>query len=94
VAEEALAIGVYCALTAPGFRSGVLLAVNHGGDSDSTGAICGNLLGASLGAGAIDADLLDGLEGRDVITQVADDLYDTFADGQEPSGQRYPAEYA
>jgi ADP-ribosylglycohydrolase len=91
VAEEALAIAVYCALTAPGFRSGVLLAVNHGGDSDSTGAICGNLLGASLGAGAIDADLLDGLEGREVITQVADDLYDTFADGQEPSGQRYPS---
>jgi hypothetical protein len=27
VAEEALAIAVYCALTAPGFRSGVLLAV-------------------------------------------------------------------
>ena len=90
VAEEALAIAVYCALTAPGFRSGVLLAVNHGGDSDSTGAICGNLLGASLGAGAIDADLLGGLEGREVITQVADDLYDTFADGQEPSSQRYP----
>jgi ADP-ribosylglycohydrolase len=65
--------------------------VNHGGDSDSTGAICGNLLGASLGTGAIDADLLAGLEGRQVITQVADDLYDVFAEGREPSGQRYPS---
>lgn len=91
VAEEALAIAVYCALTAPGFRAGVLLAVNHGGDSDSTGAICGNLLGASLGAGAIEADLLDDLEGREVITQVADDLYDVFAEGREPPGQRYPS---
>jgi len=90
VAEEALAVAVYCALTATSFRSGVLLAVNHGGDSDSTGAICGNLLWASLGAGAIDADLLDGLEGRDVITQVADDLYDVFAEGRKPSPQRYP----
>jgi ADP-ribosylglycohydrolase len=90
VGEEALAVAVYCALTATDFRSGVLLAVNHGGDSDSTGAICGNLLGASLGAGAIDADLLEGLEGRDVITQVADDLYDVFAEGGEPSPQRYP----
>jgi len=90
VAEEALAVAVYCALTATSFRSGVLLAVNHGGDSDSTGAICGNLLGASLGIGAIDADLLDGLEGRDVITQVADDLYDVFAEGRKPSPQRYP----
>ena len=90
MAEEALAIAVYCALTAPGFRSGVLLAVNHGGDSDSTGAICGNLLGASLGADAIDADLLDGLEGREVITQLADDLYDVFAEGRE-SSHRYPS---
>jgi ADP-ribosylglycohydrolase len=90
VAEEALAVAVYCALTAAGFRSGVLLAVNHGGDSDSTGAICGNLLGASLGATGIDADLLGGLEGRDVITQVADDMCDVFADGREPPSQRYP----
>ncbi len=90
VAEEALAVAVYCALTATDFRSGVLLAVNHGGDSDSTGAICGNLLGARLGAGAIDAVLLDGLEGREVITQVADDLYDVFACGREPASQRYP----
>jgi ADP-ribosylglycohydrolase len=91
-AEEALAIATHCALTATSFRSGVLHAVNHSGDSDSTGAICGNLLGAALGVGAIDSDLLAGLEGRDVITQVADDLYDVFADGQAPSTQRYPAE--
>jgi ADP-ribosylglycohydrolase len=52
----------------------VLHAVNHGGDSDSTGAICGNLLGASAGAEAIDHDLLAQLEGRDTVTQVTDDL--------------------
>jgi ADP-ribosylglycohydrolase len=74
VAEEALAIAVYCALVAPAFRAGVLLAVNHGGDSDSTAAMTGNLLGAALGAPAIDGDLLDGLEGRDVVEQVAADL--------------------
>jgi len=56
----------------------VLLAVNHDGDSDSTGAICGNLLGAALGAGAIDDDFLGDLEGRDVIQQTADDLYDAL----------------
>jgi ADP-ribosylglycohydrolase len=90
--EEALAIATHCALTATSFRSGVLHAVNHGGDSDSTSAICGNLLGAALGAGAIDSDLIEGLEGRDVITQVADDLYDVFAAGQPPSAERYPRE--
>jgi ADP-ribosyl-[dinitrogen reductase] hydrolase len=45
VAEEALAISLYCALVAEGdFTRGVLLAVNYGGDSDSTGAITGNVL--------------------------------------------------
>jgi ADP-ribosylglycohydrolase len=91
IAEEALAIATHCALTAGTFRSGVLHAVNHGGDSDSTGAICGNLLGASAGAEAIDHDLLAQLEGRDVVMQVADDLYDVFAGGQAPAAQRYPA---
>lgn len=91
VAEEALAIATHCALTADSFRSGVLHAVNHGGDSDSTGAICGNLLGTSLGADAIDSGLLAELEGRDVITQIADDLHDVFAQGQPPPVQRYPA---
>jgi ADP-ribosylglycohydrolase len=90
--EEALSIATHCALTATSFRSGVLHAVNHDGDSDSTGAICGNLLGAALGAGAIDGDLLAQLEGRDVITQVADDLHDVFAAGQPPDSQRYPAD--
>ncbi|MFN8027118.1 MAG: ADP-ribosylglycohydrolase family protein [Acidimicrobiia bacterium] len=47
VAEEALAIGVYCALVATDLRAGLLLAVNHSGDSDSTGSIAGNLLGAA-----------------------------------------------
>lgn len=90
VADEALAMAVYCALPATGFRPAILLAANHGGDSDSTAAICGNLLGAVLGADAIDADLLDDLEGRDVIERVADDLYGLFVTGQAPAEERYP----
>ena len=75
VAEEALAISLYCALACPDdFESAVLLAVNHGGDSDSTGAITGNLMGALLGEGAIPAAWLAGLELRSVIEQVADEL--------------------
>ncbi len=50
VGEEALAISIYCSLVAKGnFKKGVLLAVNHSVDSDSTGAITGNILGAYLG---------------------------------------------
>ena len=54
VGEEALAIAVYCALRfQDDFRSGVLASVNHGGDSDSTGCICGAVLGTMLGVETI-----------------------------------------
>ena len=76
VGEEALAIGLCCALVAPDVRTGLLLAVNHGGDSDSTGSIAGNLLGAMHGLDALPRDLLDGLEGRDVIERLARELAD------------------
>jgi ADP-ribosylglycohydrolase len=57
-------------------RTGLLLAVNHGGDSDSTGSIAGNLLGAMHGLDALPRDLLDELEGRDVIERLARELAD------------------
>jgi len=76
VAEEALAISIYCALVARSLRDGIILAVNHDGDSDSTGAITGNLLGAMHGAGAIPGEWLEPLELRNVIMDIADDLYD------------------
>lgn len=75
VAEEALAIGLCCALAASGdFRKSVLLAVNHSGDSDSTGSITGNLLGAQYGASVIPEQWLSDLEMKDVIEEVATDL--------------------
>lgn len=76
VAEEALAISVYCALVAEDFEHGVALAVNHGGDSDSTGAITGNLLGAMLGVGGIPDRWLAGVELCETIEALADDLHD------------------
>jgi len=90
VAEEALAIGVYCALVAPDLRAGLLLAVNHSGDSDSTGSITGNLLGARQGVGALPIDWLDGLELADVIEQVGEDLASAFADDRPVDPARYP----
>lgn len=74
VAEEALAIAVYCALVARDFRHGVLLAVNHDGDSDSTAAICGNLLGAAQGEEAIPPEWRTGVELAAEIREIADDL--------------------
>jgi ADP-ribosyl-[dinitrogen reductase] hydrolase len=74
VAEEALAIALYAALVGETFRSGVELAVNHGGDSDSTGAIAGNLLGLMHGACSIPNGWARDVELRDVIVRVAIDL--------------------
>ncbi len=77
VAEEALAVAALCARRYPTDpRRALRMAVTHTGDSDSTGAICGNLLGASLGLEALPSDWRDAAELRDVIMQVADDLYD------------------
>jgi ADP-ribosylglycohydrolase len=74
VGEEALAIALYCALRAASLEEGVMLAVNLTGDSDSTGAIAGNLLGAMHGVDAIPERWLAPLELRSIIEEVADDL--------------------
>lgn len=82
--EEALAISLYCALAAEGdFEKGICLAVNHSGDSDSTGAITGNILGAMLGRTAIPPQWLEELELKKVIQEVANDLLMLFKDEDE-----------
>ncbi|MBR2310217.1 MAG: ADP-ribosylglycohydrolase family protein [Oscillospiraceae bacterium] len=76
VGDEALAIAIYCALKySSDFDKALIAAVNHNGDSDSTGAITGNILGAYLGLSAIPEKYTKNLELLDVITEIADDLY-------------------
>src|SRR5262245_60747872 len=90
VGEEALAISLYCALASQDdFARGVLLAVNHSGDSDSTGAITGNLLGLMLGARAIPEKWPAELELRAEIETVAGDLFKQFEDTDDWLS-RYP----
>jgi ADP-ribosyl-[dinitrogen reductase] hydrolase len=91
MASEALAIGTYAALATADFQSGIVLAVNHDGDSDSTGSICGNLLGAAFGLSAIPEHYLTQLEGRDVVQRVADDLFESYFLDDLPALERYPA---
>ncbi|WP_144174996.1 ADP-ribosylglycohydrolase family protein [Pseudomonas sp. Kh13] len=74
VADQVLAIGLWCALTARSLEEGVVTAVNHSGDSSSTGLVVGHLLGAQYGAVAVPALWLERLELRQVITQVAEDI--------------------
>lgn len=76
VAEETVAIAVYCSLAHfNNFEKAMVAAVNHGGDSDSTGAVTGNLLGAAIGYEALPAFYKEDLELHDVILHIADDLY-------------------
>ena len=76
VAEETLAIAVFCALRyEQDFEQALIVSVNHNGDSDSTGAVLGNILGTHLGFEKIPQRFKDGLELYDTIIEIADDLY-------------------
>lgn len=76
VGDEALAIAVYCALKYQDDLAACLsAAVTHDGDSDSTGAIAGNILGAWLGAEGIPKEWLEQLEMREVVGGMACKLF-------------------
>ena len=76
VGDEALAIALYCAIRHfDDFEQAMIAAVNHGGDSDSTGAVTGNILGAAVGYEVIPQFFKHDLELHDVILHMADDLY-------------------
>lgn len=75
VADEAVAIAIYCSLKhADSFEDAIVAAVNHDGDSDSTGAITGNIMGAKLGYEKIPKYYRDNIELKNVILELADDL--------------------
>lgn len=75
VAEETLAIAVFCVMRYPNdFEKAVVASVNHSGDSDSTGAVTGNIMGAICGYEAIPSYYKEKLELRWLIEEMADDL--------------------
>lgn len=76
VADEALAIALYCAVRHfNSFEDAMIAAVNHRGDSDSTGSVCGSILGAAIGYDEIPQFFKDDLEMHDLILHIADDVY-------------------
>ena len=52
------------------------MSVNHDGDSDSTGAVTGNILGTLIGYESIPDKYKKNLELHDLILDVAEKLYD------------------
>lgn len=70
--DEALAIALYSALKyQDNVKDALLCAVNHNGDSDTTGSITGHIIGAHLGYVNIPKDWEEKLELREVILDVA-----------------------
>ncbi|AHI01801.1 hypothetical protein GCM10010174_87250 [Kutzneria viridogrisea] len=92
IGEEALAIAVYAMLVTDTLADALLVSVNHSGDSDSTGAICGNLAGALYGVRSIPADWLDRLELRQVITTLGEDALTEFS-AHPPTEDRWVQRY-
>jgi len=84
-AEETWAIALFCALRhidSP--KDTIIAAVNHDGDSDSTGAVAGNIIGAIHGYKTLKAQNLFCPEGKtleetlelsNLIITLADDIY-------------------
>lgn len=79
-AEDALAIAIYACLKYKSFEDIIICAANHDGDSDSTAAIAGNIIGAYLGVEAIPEYYIEHVELRDTILEVADDLCTALTD--------------
>lgn len=83
VAEETLAIALYCSLKhADSFDKALIASVNHDGDSDSTGSVTGNIMGAFLGIDAIPHKYIDSLELKEIILEIADDLFNDCQIGE------------
>ncbi|MEC3954611.1 ADP-ribosylglycohydrolase family protein [Nocardia sp. CDC153] len=98
IGSEAMALGVCAAVCAENiggtpeqiFRNGVLLSVNHSGDSDSTGAICGALLGTRLGVNAIPQPWRARLDAAAAIERLAADFAREFRAAAQQPGSTVP----
>jgi ADP-ribosylglycohydrolase len=70
VGEEALAVGLYCAMTARSFAECIELAANHDGDSDSTASVAGQLYAARHGLGELPAEAVERVDVLEALLQV------------------------
>ena len=92
-AEEALSIALYACLSGKTFDDALQIAVLHSGDSDSTGAIAGNMMGLIDPLAAMKHRWAPVIEGADLITCLVRDYLrlEHEHDGVEQLAQAYPA---
>ncbi len=84
MADAALAMGIYAALSYPdNLEKALLLTINQDGNSNSSAVVAGSILGAYHGMDAIEPCWLEKLELADVIQEVAKDLLTVYEDTPE-----------
>ena len=97
IAEEALAIALYCSIKyKDSFVDAVSAAINHSGDSDTTGTICGNIVGTYLGDLVVLRQIPEGkkVECFDLICDIARDLIKECPDvGYDETGGLWDSKY-
>jgi ADP-ribosyl-[dinitrogen reductase] hydrolase len=76
---ESLEAALWCFHRSDTFEEAVLTAANLGDDADTTAAVCGQIAGAYHGVNGIPGHWLDRLAKRELIQQVADDLFTVSA---------------
>ena len=76
VAEETLAIAMYCAFKySDDFEKAIIAAANHSGDSDSTAAVTGNILGAYWGLRRLPQKMVEHIELKEVMLDLAEKMH-------------------
>jgi ADP-ribosylglycohydrolase len=73
-----------------GFEKALWRAAAHTGDSDSTAAITGNLIGAMVGVSGLPSAWLAELELKEVIERMTTDLHRSMILGLELDHDAYP----
>lgn len=71
-----LRVAVWASVSAVDFRDGITKAVSVGGDTDTYAAIAGGILGAYYGLENIPEEWLHVLQGRHIMQELADQLYE------------------
>lgn len=91
-AEEALSIALYACLAGKTFDDALQIAVLHSGDSDSTGAIAGNMMGLIDPLAAMKHRWSPVIEGADLITRLVRDYLrlEREHDGADQLAEAYP----
>ena len=86
---QTVPVCLFCWIRAPSdFRAAVSDVIALGGDTDTTGAIVGGLVGATAGAASIPSDWLDGVMEYPRSTRWMRELAERLANTGDPSAAR------